>query len=134
MLAKEQRFYWLKLKSEFMQGDIIDFLMSQKNGANYVVLYQMLVVKTINTEGRLISQVGEMLIPFNVDKIQRECKWFDTDTIVVALELYKQLGLIYEEKNGVIAISNFKELVGSESYWNKQKKLSAEREKMKELE
>lgn len=117
-----------------MQGDVIDFLMSQKNGANYVVLYQMLVIKTINTKGHLVSQVGEMLIPFDIDKIQRECKWFDTDTIVVAMELYKQLGLIYEEKNGVIAISNFEEIVGSESYWNKQKKLALEKEKMKELE
>lgn len=133
MLAKEKRFYWLKLKTEFMQGDVIDFLMSQKNGANYVVLYEMLVVKTINSEGKLATQIGEMLIPFDIDKIQRECKWFDTDTIVVAMELYKQLGLIYEEKNGVIAISNFKELVGSESYWNKQKKLALEN-KLRELE
>lgn len=133
MLAKEKRFYWLKLKTEFMQGDVIDFLMSQKNGANYVVLYEMLVVKTINSEGKLATQIGEMLIPYDVEKIQRECKWFDIDTIVVAMELYKQLGLVYEEKNGVIAISNFKELVGSESYWNKQKKLALEN-KTKELE
>ena len=65
-----------------MQGDIIDFLMSQKNGANYVVLYQMLCIKTINTEGNLATKIGEVLIPFDVEKIQRECKWFDIDTIV----------------------------------------------------
>lgn len=107
-----------------MQGDIMDFLMSQKNGANYVVLYQMLCIKTINTEGKLATQIGEVLIPFDVEKIQRECKWFDVDTIRVALELYKKLGLIYEQADGIIKISQFKEMVGSESYWNKQKKLA----------
>lgn len=131
MLVKDKRFYWLKLKSEFMQGDIMDFLMSQKNGANYVVLYQMLCIKTINTEGKLATQIGEVLIPFDVEKIQRECKWFDVDTIRVALELYKKLGLIYEQADGIIKISQFKEMVGSESYWAKQKKL--ERDKNKDI-
>lgn len=124
MGVKDKRFYWLKLKSEFMQGDIMDFLMSQKNGANYVVLYEMLCIKTINTRGELATKIGEVLIPFDIEKIQRECKWFDIDTIRVALELYKHLGLIYEQDNGIIKISEFEEIVGSESYWNKQKKLS----------
>lgn len=127
MGVKDKRFYWLKLKAEFMQGDVMDFLMSQKNGANYVVLYQMLCIKTINTQGELATKFGEFFVPYDIEKIQRECKWFDIDTIVVALELYKKLGLIYEQENGVIKISQFEEMVGSETYWNKQKKLAKER-------
>ena len=127
----EKRFYWLKLKAEFMTGDIIDFLMSQKNGANYVVLYQMLCVKTINTKGELVTKIGEVLIPYDAEKIQRECKWFDIDTIVVAMELYKKLGLVYEQENGIIAISDFEEIVGNETYWAKVKRI--EREKSKQI-
>lgn len=127
----EKRFYWLKLKAEFMTGDIIDFLMSQKNGANYVVLYQMLCVKTINTKGELVTKIGEVLIPYDAEKIQRECKWFDIDTIVVAMELYKKLGLVYEQENGIIAISDFEEIVGNETYWAKVKRI--EREKNKQI-
>ena len=40
-MAEKKRYYWIRLKDSFMTGDEIDFLMSQKNGAEYVVLYQM---------------------------------------------------------------------------------------------
>ena len=109
MAEKDKIFYWLKLKSEFMNGEIVDFLMSQKNGANYVVLYQMLCIKTINTKGELATQLGDILVPYNVEKIQRDLKWFDIDTVRVALELYKKLGLVYVQENGIIKISNFEE-------------------------
>lgn len=72
--------------------------MGQKNGSNYVVLYQMLCLMTINTNGRLSRQIGEVIIPYDVDKIQRDTKWFSTDTVRVALGLYAKLGLIYQEK------------------------------------
>lgn len=122
MAEKDKIFYWLKLKSEFMNGEIVDFLMSQKNGANYVVLYQMLCIKTINTKGELATQLGNILVPYNVEKIQRDLKWFDIDTVRVALELYKKLGLVYVQENGIIKILNFEEIVGSETYWAKIKR------------
>ena len=50
-MATGKRYYWIKLKESFMTSDVVDFLMSQKDGANYVVLYQMLCLKTINTDG-----------------------------------------------------------------------------------
>ena len=81
-----------------MRSDAVDFLMGQKNGANYVVLYQMLCLMTINTNGRLSRQIGEVIIPYDVDKIQRDTKWFSTDTVRVALGLYAKLGLIYRKK------------------------------------
>lgn len=123
MAEKDKKFYWLKLKSEFMNGEIIDFLMSQKNGANYVVLYQMLAIKTMNTRGKLCSEIGDVIIPFDPDKIQRECKWFDIDTIRVAMELYCKLGLMYKDEDNILRIANFEEMVGSETYWAKQKRL-----------
>ena len=123
MAEKDKRFYWLKLKTEFMNGEIVDFLMSQKNGANYVVLYEMLAIKTINTDGKLCSKVGEVIIPFDPEKIQRECKWFDIDTIMVAMELYCKLGLLYKNEENILQLTNFDELVGNESYWAKQKRI-----------
>ena len=129
MAEKDKKFYWLKLKNEFMTGDIVDFLMSQKNGANYVVLYEMLVIKTMNTKGRLCNEIGEVLIPFNPEKIQRECKWFDIDTVRIAMELYCRLGLIYKDKDDILQIANFEEMVGSESYWAKQKRIERQEKK-----
>ena len=68
-MATGKRYYWIKLRESFMTSDTVDFLMSQKDGANYFVLYQMLCLKTINTGGRLSRQIGEIIIPFDVEKI-----------------------------------------------------------------
>lgn len=121
------RFYWIKLTDRFMTSDTVDFLMEQKDGANYVVLYQMLCLKTVNNGGVLARELGEILVPYDIGKIQRDCKWFSIDTVRIALELYKGLGLIYENKDGMLAISEFERLVGSQSYGAEKKELQKKR-------
>ena len=112
-----------------MSSDTVDYLMSQPNGANYVVLYQMLCLKTINTDGKLSRQIGEILIPYDIEKIQRDCKWFSTDTIRVALNLYRSFGLIYEDQDGVLVLSDHKNLVGSETdYAERNRRLRAQQQ------
>lgn len=125
-MATGKRYYWIKLKDSFMSSDEIDYLMSQPDGANYVVLYQMLCLKTINTGGCLVSQIGEMLIPYDAEKIQRECKWFSLATVRVALSVYKQIGLVFESPDGILAISNYSDIVGSETDYSAQKRLQRE--------
>lgn len=125
-MATGKRFYWIKLKDSFMSSDEIDYLMSQPDGSNYVVLYEMLCLKTINTGGCLVSQIGEMLIPYDAEKIQRECKWFSLATVRVALSVYKQIGLIFESPDGTLAISNYSDIVGSETDYSAQKRLQRE--------
>ncbi len=127
----EKSFYWIKLRTDFFDSDTVDFLMSQTNGANYVVLYQMLCLKTTSTEGGLYSEMGEIVVPYNVEKISRLTKYFDVDTIRVALELYKKLGLVYVQEDGILKIAGYKDLVGYESQWAEKKR--AYRERMKAL-
>ena len=38
-----------------------------------------------------------MLIPYNVEWIQKDCKYFSKNTIKSVLELFKKLGLIRQE-------------------------------------
>nr|DAJ44215.1 MAG TPA: Replication initiation and membrane attachment [Caudoviricetes sp.] len=121
-MATGKRYYWIKLRETFMSSDVVDFLMSQTDGANYVVLYQMLCLKTINTAGRLARTIGEIVIPYDVSKIQRDCKWFTADTIRVALELYKKFGLVYEDVDGTLVMTGHNDLVGSETNWAMQKR------------
>ena len=116
-MADNKKFFWIKLKDTFMTSDAVDFLMGQKNGSQYVVLYQMLCLKTINTNGKLERQIGEIIIPYDTQKIARDCKYFDEDVVRVALELYKKLGLVYADNNGALTIANYTEMVGSESKW-----------------
>jgi hypothetical protein len=98
-----------------MTSDTIDYFMGLPDGANYVVLYQMLCLKTINTDGRLSRQIGEIIIPYDIPKIQRDLKWFSADTIRVALGLYKSFGLIYVDGDGVLVLADHDSLVGSET-------------------
>lgn len=121
-MATGKRYYWIKLRESFMTSDTVDFLMSQKDGANYVVLYQMLCLKTINTGGRLSRTIGEIVIPYDVEKIQRDCKWFSADTIRVALNLYKRFGLIYEDVDGTLVLVEHNTMVGNETDWAMQKR------------
>lgn len=123
----DKKFYWIKLKTDFFNRNDIDFLLSQQNGCQYVVLYQMLCLSTANNEGKLFNKIGEVIVPYNAEKIVRDCKYFDIDTVNVAMSLYRKMGLVYEEEDGTLRISNYDELVGSETKWadykRKQKKL-----------
>ena len=121
-MGESKRYYWIKLKTGFFNEDAIDFLLSQKNGCEYVVLYQMLCLKSANTNGQLLSSIGEIIIPYNVEKIARDTKYFDVDTVTVALELYKRLGLIYTAENGALSIANYDDMVGSETDFAKKKR------------
>lgn len=122
-MATGKKYYWIKLRKDFMTGDIVDFLMSQKNGSQYVVLYQMLCLMCINTKGSLTRKIGEVIMPFDVDKIQRDCKYFSRDTVTIALGLFRKLGLVYEEEPGCLVISDFDSLIGSESDYARQKRI-----------
>lgn len=132
MAETTKKYYWIKLKTNFFNTEQIDFLMSQDNGSEYVVLYQMLCLNTANNNGELASKIGEMIVPYNVDKIVRDTKYFKTDTVIVALELFKKLGLIYEEEHSILKIANFDEMVGSET--SSAKRVREYRERQKALQ
>lgn len=107
---------------DFFTEPTIDFMLGQKNGCEYIVLYQMLCLKTLNSNGVMASKIGEMIVPYDVDKIVRDTKYFNRNTVIVALELYKQLGLVYEDINGCLTIDGIGDMVGSESKWARIKR------------
>lgn len=107
-------FYWIKLRTDFFDSDAIDFLLSQKNGAEYVVLYQMLCLKSANSNGFLGAKVGEIIIPYDINRIVRDTKYFDHDTVAVALECFKKLGLVYQSDENGLYIVGLEDMVGHE--------------------
>lgn len=122
-------YYWIKLKTDFFESDAIDFLLSQKDGCQYVALYLKLCTMTANTNGVLASKVGNMLIPYSVEKIARDTKFFSADTVRVALELYKNLRLINVSDDNVLHIANFDAMIGNSKTDEHTKKLGAERQR-----
>ena len=123
----DKKYYWIKLKTDFFDQDTIDFLMGQENGSKYVVIYQMLMLKTAQQGGVLATKTNELLIPYDVKKIVRDTKYFDFDTVTIALELFKKLGLVYEEENHILRLTGAEQIVGSE--WSSAERVRKYREK-----
>lgn len=119
----DKKYYWIKLKTNFFDQDTIDFLMGQENGAEYVVIYQMLMLKTAQQGGYLGTKMAEVMVPYDIKKIVRDTKYFDYDTVTIALELFKKLGLVYEESNHILKLAGAEQLVGSESKWAEKKRI-----------
>lgn len=114
MNEKNKRFYWLKIREDFFQGETMDWLQDQENGCTYIVLYLRLCLMTMNTGGELIRAVGDMTIPYEPKKISQKTH-IDIDTVNVALSLFKRLGLIEETQEGIPVLPKVNEMVGSES-------------------
>ena len=131
-MKEQKRYYWIKLKTDFFNQETIDFLLSQENGCQYIVLYQMLCLNTANNNGEMATRIGEMIVPYDINKIVRDTKYFNFDTVAVALELFKKLGLIYQEEGQALKIANFGEMVGSES--SSAKRVREHRERQKALQ
>ena len=124
-MSNTKKYYWIRLKTDFFDQDTIDFLMGQENGAKYVVIYQMLMLKTAQQNGLLATKTNEIMIPYDVKKIVRDTKYFDFDTVTIALELLKKLGLVYEEENNILKLTEVEKLVGSEgksAQWMRDKR------------
>ena len=117
-----KRYYWIKLKTDFFNQSEIDFLLAQPNGCEYVVLYQMLCLQTVNQKGKLGYNFGEIMVPYDIAKIVRDTKYFDEDIVRVGLELFKKLHLIYLEEDACLKIADIENIVGSEKYEAKRKR------------
>lgn len=94
-MPESKKYWYIQLNVNFFDDERIDWLCEQKNGYAYVVLYLKLCLKTANNNGILTRQIGDMIIPYNVDKIA-EATHMNVDVVRVALELYKKIGLVYE--------------------------------------
>ena len=122
----DKRYYWIKIKSDFFDLPTIDWLQDQKNGCEYIVLYQKLCLLSANSGGELVRKVGDMIIPYDVKKIA-EVTRFKFDTVVVAMGLYKKIGLIVEREDGVFVVAGIGEMVGSETKWAEKKRLQRDK-------
>lgn len=94
-MAESKKYWYIQLNVNFFEDERIDWLCDQQNGYAYVVLYLKLCLKTANNNGILTRQIGDMIIPYNADKIA-EVTHMNVDIVRVAFELYKRIGLVYE--------------------------------------
>ena len=112
---KDTKFYWLQLKEDFFENDAIEWLEEQEpNGRDYAYFYLKLCLKSLKTNGILIRNLGNILIPYDNKKLA-ELTRMDFDTVCVAMELLIKIGLIQILENGEIYITQLENLIGSKS-------------------
>ena len=109
-----KKYYWLKLNENFFEDDTVAWLEEQENGKDYVIFYLKLCLKSLQDNGILIRYVGEKLIPYDVNALARLT---DTkvDTVVVAMRLFNEIGLISKLDGGEIYMNQINEMIGSET-------------------
>lgn len=109
------KFYWLQLKEDFFEDDAIQWLEEQQpNGRDYAYFYLKLCLKSLKTNGILIRKVGNILIPYDNKKLS-ELTNMDFDTVTVAMELLKKIGLVTILESGEIYVNQLENLIGSKS-------------------
>jgi predicted phage replisome organizer len=111
-LAK--KFYWMKLREDFFDDDAMEWLEEQPKGKEYALFYLKLCLKSLKTNGLLIRTVGTLLVPYDTVKLADITKT-DFDTVVVAMELLKNIGLVEILEGGEICIPRMEEMIGSET-------------------
>lgn len=111
---KDTRFYWLQLKEDFFEEDAIDWLEEQPNGTKYSLFYLKLCLKSLKTNGVLIRKVGQMLVPYDHVKLGELTKT-DPDTVMVAMQLLTNIGLVKVLENGELYLTQVEGMIGSQS-------------------
>lgn len=127
-MAREKAYYWIKVPINFFDDPAIDWISDQKNGNDYIVFYLRLCLKSANAGGVLIRNVGDMLIPYDVEKLA-EIGRTDIDTAAVALKLFEQVGLIEVLENKELYLTAVKDMVGSETADAQRKRLKRQEQK-----
>lgn len=127
-MAINKRYYWLKLREDFFQDEAISWLEEQENGKIYSLFYLKLCLKSINNNGLLIRKVGDMLIPYDAKKLA-EITNTPKDTVIVALELLKKIGLVKILDNGELYLNQVQYMIGSETESTRRSRKSREKKK-----
>lgn len=110
-----KRFHWFKLTDTFLDSGTVDHIMSQKNGAQTMMLYFTLCMMSVNSGGMLVMRVGNQELPHDAESIRRNTKWFSAQQISDGIRLLESLGLIEKSEQGAYRVTGFAELVGGET-------------------
>lgn len=125
-----KRYFWLRLKEDFFDDDAISWLEEQANGKEYALFYLKLCLKSLKHDGFLIRTVGNVLIPYDAKKLG-EITRTNEDTVLVALKLLTEIGLVEVQENGTLFLTQLQSLIGSET--NAAERMRKARAKAKEI-
>jgi predicted phage replisome organizer len=107
--------YWLKLQEHFFETDEVMYLESIENGERYICIWLKLLLKALRSEtedGCGILRFNSE-IPYNPILLSKAIHC-EKDSLLVALEMFKQLKMIEVADDGTIYIEAVQKLIGRE--------------------
>ena len=111
---QNKRYYWLKLKNDFFEGDEINWLEEQENGAVYILFYLKLCLWSLRSDGVLMRRVGKMEIPYDTKKLA-EITGTPLPAAQTAMALLTSAGLVEVQENGALFMPQMEDMTGSET-------------------
>lgn len=111
---QNKRYYWLKLKNDFFEGDEINWLEEQENGAVYILFYLKLCLWSLRSDGVLMCRVGKMEIPYDTKKLA-EITGTPLPAAETAMALLTSAGLVEVQENGALFMPQMEDMTGSET-------------------
>lgn len=111
---QNKRYYWLKLKNDFFEGDEINWLEEQENGAVYTLFYLKLCLRSLRSDGVLMRRVGKMEIPYDTKKLA-DITGTPLPAAETAMALLTSAGLVEVQENGALFMPQMEDMTGSET-------------------
>ena len=110
-MADNRKYYYLKLKESFFDGDSIVLLESMPDGILYSNILLKLYLKSLKSSGKL--QLDEN-IPYTAQIIATLTR-HQIGTVERALKIFLQLGLVEQLADGLLYMTDIELLIGQSS-------------------
>lgn len=133
-MSKNKKFYWLKLQNNFFDRDEMKIVEALPNGKDYIIFYLKLLLRSVETEGKLRFRD---IIPYTPEMLSSITNT-NIDTVRAAIKLFTELKLMELWDDGTLFMVETQNMIGSETEWAKKKreyrKQIKESEKVKQIE
>lgn len=125
-----KKYYWLKLTVDFFEREEIKLIENMKNGKEYIIFYMKLLLKSVNSEGKLVFKD---VIPYTEDMLAT-VTGTNIDIVTRAVELFLGLDLMQKLDDGALFMLETQKMIGHETEWARKKREYREKKKIEALE
>ena len=124
-----KKYVWLKLSLDFFDREEIRLIESMPNGEKYILFYMKLLLKSANTEGRLMFRE---IIPYTEEMLASITN-VDIDVVRSAVKMFLNLGLMETLDDGALFMYEVQNMIGCETEYARKKREYREKKKLEQL-
>lgn len=127
---ESKKYYWLKLNLDFFDREEVKLIENMPNGKEYIIFYMKLLLKSANSEGRLMFRE---VIPYTDDMLA-SITGTNIDIVRSAVKLFLSLGMMQKLDNGALFMHEVQNMIGCETEYAKKKREYREKKKLEQLD